>query len=360
MVSRLYMVLLKTRNIFRYKRFIAATGIITLVLLLLTRGGADSDKIQTTSVQTKTLESTVVASGKVKSTQMANLRFSTSGKISWLGIQKGDYVRQGQIIAKLNTQELEKRFQKDLNLYFKTRLDFDELKDSQEDKVITDTLKRLAQKSQVDLDNAVIDVELRGLAIKFASLPSPIEGYVIEEPTFWAETNVFPADVIAKIASVSQPIFVAEVDETEVGKIKTNQKVHLTFDAFPEEELQTTVKTIYPQAITTSTGATIYEVVFELPREKDLKLGMNGQARITIDQAENAVVVPTEAILAGQFVWVKTDREFQKRQVSTSLKTETESQILTGLQEAEIIIISGFEEIEKKTLLQKLIERISK
>src|SRR3989344_639025 len=218
----------KLTKLIRSKRIIIAVVAIALLIFFATRGGADTSKIKTTQVTEKTLETQVAASGKIASENENTLRFLTSGKLAWISTKEGNYVRRGQTIASLDSQELEKRLRRDLNTYFKTRLDFEDVKDSQKDKVITDTLKRIAQRSQADLDNSVIDVEIRDLAIQFSRLTSPISGYIVNNPEFFAGSFIFPTDTIVQIANFDKLQFVAEVDETEIGKVKVDQKTYVT------------------------------------------------------------------------------------------------------------------------------------
>ncbi|OGD94049.1 hypothetical protein A2697_03520 [Candidatus Curtissbacteria bacterium RIFCSPHIGHO2_01_FULL_41_44] len=342
----------------RQRKFILLFLATMAFLFLATRGGIDVGKIQTTTSVQKNLESQVQSSGKIKSENTADLKFSTSGRISWINIKKGQHVTRGQILATLDTQDLEKRLKRDLNTYFKTRLDFEDVKDSQENEVITDTAKRIAQRSQLDLDNSVIDVELKDLAIKFSTLVSPIEGYIVDDPKFFAGTNIIAPDSITTVSGLNKLLFVAEVDETEIGKIKVGQKATVTLDAFQEEKIESTVDSIAPATTTTATGATVFEVNFSLPSQNNYRLGMNGEVKITIESAETALVIPLETLVDDKYVWVKKNNQHQKREITKGLASDTEVQITSGLEEGQTIVTSGFDQIGKKSLIQKLVDKL--
>ena len=112
------------------KRAILVPVVVFILAFVLTRGGGDHQQIKTAQVSEKTLQEQIVASGKIESENEANLRFLTSGKLAVFYAKEGNYVRRGQTIAQLDTQELKKRLEHDLNLYFKTRLDFEDVKDT--------------------------------------------------------------------------------------------------------------------------------------------------------------------------------------------------------------------------------------
>ena len=343
----------------RSKKTIAFLLILIIALYIGNRGGVSTGKIQSVYVQQKTIESQVVASGVIRSKKESTLRFQTAGKLASINADQGDFVKRGQIIASLDTKELQKRLAKDLNLYFKTRLDFDELKDTQNNQVITDTLKRIAEKSQADLDNSVIDVQLRDLAIKFSNLTSPIDGYVVDKPKFVVGENIFPTDTILTVADLGTLQFAAEVDETEIAKINTGQKAYISLDAFGDDKIETQIKLISPKAITSSTGATVFEVFFDLSLKEGLRLGMNGQATIITSTAQDVLVVPKDAIIDDKFVWVKTANNFQKKEITKGIESDTDVEITSRLSQNQEIVTSGFEEIGKKSLIQKFLERLT-
>ena len=328
---------------------------VILIIFFATRGGADISKIKTAQVTEKTLETQVAASGKIQSENQASLRFQSTGKLAWIGVKEGNYVYAGQAIASLDTQDLQKRLQRDLNSYFKTRLDFEDVKDSQKDKVITDTLKRIAQRSQADLDNSVIQVELEDLAIKFSKLLSPINGYIVDKEDFFAGENVFPTDTIVTVADFGKMQFVAEVDESDIGKIRQDQKVKINIDALPDKIIEASIILIGPKAITTSTGATAFEVKINLKGVEDLRLGMNGEAKIVIESISNALVAPLDAIVQDRYVWVKKDDTYQKREIEKGLEGDLEVQIASGLEKDETVVTGGFDQIGKKNLAQKIL-----
>ena len=339
------------------KEFLAVILVLIAVFFVTSRGGADIKKIQTIEARVKTIESVVTASGTIRSEDEASLRFLTSGKLTWIGSKEGDYVSRGQEIASLDTQDLEKRLKKDLNLYFKTRLDFEDTKDSQKDKVITDALKRIAERSQADLDNAVIDVEIRDLAIQFSKLSSPINGRIVEKSDFFALSNVTSADVIFKVSNFSKLNFVAEIDETEIGKIKVGQKATIILDAFTNKPIETTVNKISPQAIMSSTGATAFEVTFQVPRDENLLLGMNGEAKIVIDEKKNALTIPTESLVDEKYVWIAKNGKYVKREIKTGIKSDSEAEVIENLKQEDQVVTNGFAELGKNSLIQKIFNK---
>ena len=130
------------------------------------------------------------------------------------------------------------------------------------------------------------------------------------------------------------------------------RQAEIVLDAFSKKAIPASVTYISKVSIITSTGATAFEVTLKIPKE-ELSLGMNGQAQITTDSTQN-LAVPQEAVVEDNFVWIKTGRTFQKREVSTGIFSDTDIEIKSGLNLGDQVVILGFEEIAKKSFLQKI------
>lgn len=112
-------------------------------------------KAKTATVQKGNLSKYLTLAGKVDAKIYANLQFQTSGMLSWVGIKEGDQVKKYQAIASLDKTRLKKLFEKEMNDY-----------------LITDEFKRILERTQFSLNNAVLDLEISDLAVKYATLTS--------------------------------------------------------------------------------------------------------------------------------------------------------------------------------------------
>src|SRR3990167_5544115 len=72
------------------------------------------------------LKEELVISGELDANEKATLRFPTSGRLTWVGVKEGDYVKKYQGIASLDKMELEKNLKKKLLAYMNERWDFEQ------------------------------------------------------------------------------------------------------------------------------------------------------------------------------------------------------------------------------------------
>jgi RND family efflux transporter MFP subunit len=324
--------------------------ILALVIIFFGRNDAKKkSQIQTALVERKSLTQTISASGTVTAEEKVDLKFQTSGLLSWVGVKEGDYVKKWQTIAQLDKRELQKTLDKYLRDYSSQRNDFEETwrvtyQGHSPSDALTDTVKRILEKNQWDLDKAVLDVELKDIALKFATLTTPIEGIVTHIDAPIAGINITPATAVFTIAKPEPMIFEAQVDEIDIGKVKTDQKVKISLDAYPDETFPGIINQILFDSIATKGGGTAFKVKVKLPENTDLRFknGMNGDMEIVINQQENILSVPNAAVFyknGSPYVKLLEKGKIQERPAKIGLETEQYTQILDGLKENDRVVL---------------------
>jgi len=305
-------------------------------------------KYETAQVKKQKLIQTVSASGKVEAVSRATVKFQTSGKLAWVGVQEGDWVKQWQVIAQLDKYELQRKLLKELRDYSKERNDFEEeyrvtYLGRTPQSALTDTVKRILEKNQWDLDKAVADVEVAHQALKLAALVSPIEGLVVDIEAPVAGVNITPATAEFLIVNPRQMRFVADVDELDVGKIQIDQSVTIFLDAYPDQEFNGEVQKIAFVSTATRGGGTAFQVEINLDDNSDqrFKDGMNGDCEIIIAQKEITLTVPFKAIKQkkGQkYVQIISGRKIQDILVEIGIESNSRIEILSGVEEGQAVI----------------------
>lgn len=210
--------------------------------------GLDLKKAQTAAVKRGDVEKYLLFAGKIDAQNFAVLHFPAAGELAWIGVKEGDKVNKWQAIASLNKDSLKKSLQKEMNDYLTSRWNFedtqDEYRQTKERKLITDEIKRILDRQQFTLDNSVLDYEIADLAVKYATLVSPLEGIVtgIENPA--AGVNVTTLNFSVTIIDPTSIYFKSEVDEEDITKITENQVAKIVLDSFPDAEFASKIVTI--------------------------------------------------------------------------------------------------------------------
>ena len=296
------------------------------------------------------LTETLEVSGVVDAKEKVSLRFASGGKLTYLGAKEGDWISKWQTIARIDARELQKRLQQDLNTYFNERMDYEQGRDDRRDIAPTNTLGRTAQQEQKSLENTVLDVEIRDIAIKNTALTSPISGVLVSAPTSVAGVTLLATDTF-EIINPDSLIFKATVDQADVAKVQKGQKVKITLDAYPEETFTSTVTYIAYKSAQSSTG-TVY--VIEMPISvastaeqlallDRFRLGMNGDAKVVLAENTDALSIPLDTTRQRDgktYVDVRTGAQTTaEREITTGLETETSVEVTRGLTEQDEVLV---------------------
>ncbi len=293
---------------------------------------------------TQNIIKTLDVSGHIDAKEKVRLRFIAGGKLTYIGAKEGDQVKKWQTIATVDKATLEKQLGQDLNTYMQERWDWETTQDANKDKVLLTNEQRTEDKNQWDLNNTVLNVEIRDIAIKNSALYSPIEGILTVAPTSVAGMQLLGSDYF-EIVNPKTLTFRAAVDESDIALVQPGQKTTLILDALPDEELTTTVSYISYVSTETS-GGTAFIVEFPLTEAQVsqlLRIGMNGDAKILLEEKESVLTIPAVALIQRDdkmYVNVKTgENKSEEREITVGLETDELVEILSGLSESDEIVI---------------------
>ena len=345
---------------------LAALAVASLVLGLLAwlRAG---DPVETSGasevvvVAPRTFSSTVVAVGAVKPRIGSEVRVGSriSGRVWKLRANIGDRVEQGQVIAELETAELDALIAQrraELKLAEARLAAFATMSPEEEARARTDVVRfeaevkltseelarqqallqrQLAPRAEVDAAHdrhavaeatlesarrtlelvraghtegtrqAEAEVERARAALgsatvdrSFTVLRSPIAGVIASVATQEGETVAagLNAPTFVTVVDLDRLQVNAYVDEVDIGKIENGQLATFTVDAFPARDFKGRVAAIYPTA-TIQDNVVKYIVALDIDGEYAglLRPEMTASVRIDLDQ-RTVLAVPTRAI----------------------------------------------------------------
>lgn len=312
----------------------------------------DAKKESIVTPKRETIKEEITLTGSIDAATKSNLQFKTSGQLAWVGVKVGDKVKKYQAIASLNKEELKKGLEADFNSYRSALATFDDVQDKykyeKDNLILTDEMKRILVRSQNTLGNSVIAYELQDLAIKYATLYSPISGVVVAVDQPNSGVNITPASATFSIIDPMSIYFKAQIDQEDVTRVKIGDKTTITLDSFPEKEFVSEVTYISFTPVSGQTS-TVYEIRFKLDSDsnQDLKyrLGMDGDALISLKEIPNSLTLPIEAIRQDEdqpYVFVKSNdnQPLIKKTIKTGIETDTTVEILEGLSENDQVVVS--------------------
>ena len=322
--------------------------IILFVLLILAIAGLKffglkkQPTLQFAEVKRQDIRSTVSSSGNLTGRSTANLKFKSSGKLSYINVKAGDIVTKGKVIAGLDTQELSIELQQAYN----TLRDKQAAKDQAEDTVKGhDSDESFAQKvtrttAEVAKDNAFDNVKVAQRAFQDAVLLNPIDG-VVTQAIQTAGQTVSTTDLIAQIVDTSSIYFDTDIDEADISKIAVGTPTEVNLDAYPDKTFKGFVDQITPQTKTTSSGATVVTVriIMDNP-ELVFVNGLSGQSQVIYQTSLNTLTIPQEGLRDDKTVVVSENNKLVEKKVETGISSDIDVEIKKGLAEGDKVLLN--------------------
>lgn len=305
------------------------------------------EQLEFTQVTEGELIKKLNVSGVVDAKQKASLRYAAGGKIVYIGAKEGDAVNKGQVLARVDTRDLQKRLAQDLNLYFNQRMTFESNAEDRTDLAPTNDLNRAAQQDQKTLENSVLNVEIRDIAIRDAALVTPIGGFLVSSPTTVAGVVVGPTDVF-EVVDPTSLTFRAAVSETDIALVQRGQMATIELDAFPDQPLVASVSSVAYRSSVSAKG-TVFVVELPIPIDSThsaiskFRLGMNGDTDITVDSRLNVLQIPLDSLIERddkKYVLRRTGpNSAEEVEIQTGLETDDRVEVTSGLTANDEVVL---------------------
>jgi len=175
------------------------------------------------------------------------------------------------------------------------------------------------------------------------ALLAPINGEVIVATTQPGQT-VTTADAVIVLSD--HLIVRAQVDETDIGKVKLGQKAIIIIDAYPDDKINSAVEHIYYESKTVN-NVTIYEVDL-VPENVPafFRSGMNATIDFIDQSKDNALLLPVEAVYKdkdGDFVMLKRNGEAQalRQAVQVGISDDKNTEIISGISVNDKVVVKN-------------------
>lgn len=370
----------------KYHRIIALLLAMVMALSLTACSGVPEVEEETAAVgfavQVETVESNSIStenrvSGKVSADDEATIMVAATAKCTAVYAEAGDEVQEGDILCTLDLGST-------LASYNAARIGYDSAVQSYQDqKAILDKQIAMAQDnvkntkalleigaaSQLELDQAELNYQsaVAGRNSGLAQLEAAIQnaksgleqlGLVLDDVDYDGNVvapmtgtlvsmnaveggYVSSAMPVAVINGVGQMKVSVSVSEALVPKLHAGDEADVYISAIE----QTFAATIRSVERASNMQTQLYTVVLTLPAEAEgLLSGMFADVTFRTNTSENAIVVPTEAILtsnATQYVFVVEDGFAKYREVTTGLTGSGVTEVLTGLSAGEQLVTVG-------------------
>ena len=333
-----------------------------IVLVLLAAGGAamaafarrgdNGTLITVETIQKRDLEAIVSASGKIEPKKTVNISAQTMGRVTRLGVQEGDRVRQGQFLLQIDPVNAEAAVRRDIAAVAgaqtsleqskvglqsaKANLDVarQNLKRQQELWTAGLTTRESLERAQAEVEVRESDLKAREQEIKTretqlnqqeAGLASsrhtlaqvrfdaPFDGIITRRNVEEGENVVIgtmnnAGTVLLTVADMSTIEAEVEVDETDIPFVQMGQPAKIEIDAIAGKTFTGRVTEIGNSPIQAAAGAqrtaTNFKVTITIDGQiPEVRPGFTCTAEITTATKQKAVSVPIQSMTVRELLY---------------------------------------------------------
>ena len=308
------------------------------------------------TVQRGNISRIVSATGSLSCLASQEVKFTKPGRIKEIVVQEGDYVEEGQTLAKLEDEEERLSLLRTENALKEAQSELESAKLSSPQNVIETKERQLKERK--------LELELRRKDLEDTVLRAPFSGMVskvyVEKGEIVAGEAVSGSKAILRLIDTSRLFAEVAADEVDIAQLRLRQRAQVTIDAYPDEIFPGNVVYVAPET-TTSQGLVVVEVKVELEKaDPRLKPGFTASVDVIVGEAKNVLFLPVEAVSQterGNFVVVSKDHSPTSRKVTLGISDGTNVEIKTGLEEGETVLSSGLEKLIEQRRIQREAEQ---
>lgn len=392
---------------FPFRKVVVIVGILAAVacaVAVMMQGAREPPLVvQIGSTKKATITRKVSAVGKLQAAMTVKVSSNVSGDLLELPVKEGDFVRKGQVVARIESQRhgSQVKFQQAA----KASASADVAAEGIVVRRLETELRRvrrlaaLGNASQAEVDQAASEVRAAKAKLQaarqritqadatlaeakqvlsFATLLAPMDGVVVTRSKEIGERvrgSDLNEDPILTIATLSKMEARVEVGEHEVVYLHEGDKATVEIDAFPDRTFPAQVVEVARNGLVKNPGTeaevTTFPVRLTLVQQVPGALpGMSCQAEISTETRENVLVVPIQAVTvraqeeldgkgqpaaqpaeSGQgskkgnmrkAVFVVHGGKAAARPVQVGLASADEIEITSGLSENEKIVVGPY------------------
>ncbi len=282
--------------------FMVIAGGGAVYYFLLSKGAeSTASAAEARSVQASqgNLEVKVSGTGTVAAADTATVKAGYQGTVSKVLVSAGDVVKKGQVLAQFETTDNSLTIrQKQLDKQ-KQELQIQNLKEQ----YWSESDESKQAQTKLDLDSARLSLQqteneiadLQKAAAENHDIQAPIAGTVTTVSLTAGDNTNAGADA-AVITDYSQLTFAVNADELDVPKLKVGQTAEITLNALTDKTFTGKIISIAQEGVS-SNGVAAYPVTLSMTEAAGVLAGMSGSAEIVTESADNAVLVPVEAVV---------------------------------------------------------------
>ena len=287
---------------------------------------------RTVPVKRGDIEDSVRVTGYFVYAEQHSVSFkSITGRLRSIDVSFGDIVEEGQVLARLETENLELQIQRMGIQKRKSELSLERKKILNVDRIELEMAELDLQLAQLALDEQVMKKEM-------SLLRSPMTGEVVYV------TNLFEGEYVSSYKTMFQIADRSKLylsyQGSNLQEFRLGMKVKVIIDKVPFDGEVVMTPAQFPYEAPESQKRQILFEVYGIPPE--VEKGDSGTVYLILEKNEQTLIIPRSQVqhyMGRKYVYVLEDGLRAERNIETGIENATEVEVLKGLEEGESIVL---------------------
>jgi RND family efflux transporter MFP subunit len=353
------------------------TGLVVIVVILFfvlrsTFTPGIEVKLTTAVTQSPSLtNASLTASGYIVAQRKAAVASKGTGRLIWLGVVEGDKVKKGQIIGRLEDNDIHALLDQAKANLLLTQADLKDadnsynrekalLKTGSATKMEVDAAEARYLRVMASIDVSKANISSQEIALENMLIRAPFDGTVLTKDADIGEivsplgASSTSRAAIVTMADMSSLEVEADVSESNIEKIKIKQECDIVLDAYPDKSYEGFVAKIIPTA-DRSKATVMVKVGFKnyddrvLPEMSAKVLFLTDKPKDEVKDVKPALIVPMTSITkrdGRDVVYLVKDEKAVEVPVTTGRKFNAYLEITSGISDGDKVIDNVTDQIK--------------
>lgn len=292
-------------------------------------------------------QATFEYSGTIQEHKTTSISFSVPGQAVQVLVDEGDTVRQGQLLAILDSTSQQETYQGNLAKLTQAQDAYNRLKPMYEQGAVSEVK---FVEVQTGLAQATAMTNLAKKNLQDTKLVSPVQGIIIRKSLEMGQ-NVTPNTPVFTVIDPFYLDAVFAVPETEILHLHKGTPVQVSLPGHGQKASEAFVTEI---AIKANEFSRSFPVRVRLKnQEGQLRLGMACHGQVKAPQSESTATLPLHAVLekgdGSRYVFVVEQGKAQERPIQVIGFLGKELQIASGVNAGDLVVVQGMHRISHGT-----------
>jgi membrane fusion protein, multidrug efflux system len=313
-------------------------------------GGANQDlPVSVVKLQKETLRNQLQVSGTILPNESVNLRSEISGLVTRIAFREGQFVSKGTPLVYLNDDELQAQSQR---LQYTQKL-FETQENRQKQLLAREAISQEEYDIALNQFNtALTDIKLVEAQLSKTVIRAPFSGILGLRQV--SEGSVISTnDILVSLVNIDPIKIEFSIPERYANQVTLNSPVYFSNEG-STEEVEGRVFAFEPQI---DLATRTLKLRAQSPnKDRRFLPGMFVKIRFILEVTEDALLVPAESIipeLSGYKVFVVgSDSKAEQRIVEIGTRTDTQVQVLSGLNVGDLVLTTGVMQVRQGMPLQ--------